>query len=163
MRLWKSPHTGLSHDADVSFCLMSWCLSWRSWCAAALKHVVSSLARKPGSWVRIPLRVWMFDVCVFFCVYVVLCIGWGLATSWSLVQGFLPSVKWLWNWEISPMLQNGSKNRKKNLYCRFLFEMLMVAQRFVEAEIWLLSHKNQPFAHVLSQLNLARIFRTPFL
>jgi hypothetical protein len=38
-RLWKPPHTGLSHDADVSFslfCLMSWCLSWRSWCAAAL-------------------------------------------------------------------------------------------------------------------------------
>jgi hypothetical protein len=41
MRLWKPPHTGLSHDADVSFslfCLMSWCLSWRSWCAAALKE-----------------------------------------------------------------------------------------------------------------------------
>jgi hypothetical protein len=40
MRSWKPPHTGLSHDADVSFCffcLMSWCLSWRSWCAAALK------------------------------------------------------------------------------------------------------------------------------
>jgi hypothetical protein len=43
MRLWKPPHTSLSHDADVSFwgfCLMSWCLSWRSWCAVALKiHV----------------------------------------------------------------------------------------------------------------------------
>jgi hypothetical protein len=41
MRLWKPPHTGLSHDADVSFCffcLMSWCLSWRSWCAAALRQ-----------------------------------------------------------------------------------------------------------------------------
>jgi hypothetical protein len=39
MRLWKPPHTGLSHDADVSFCLfslMSSCLSWRSWCAAVL-------------------------------------------------------------------------------------------------------------------------------
>jgi hypothetical protein len=39
MRLWKPLHIGLSHDADVSFglfCLMSWCLSWRSWCAAAL-------------------------------------------------------------------------------------------------------------------------------
>jgi hypothetical protein len=37
----KPPHTGLSHDADVSFCLfciMSWCLSWRSWCAAAPKE-----------------------------------------------------------------------------------------------------------------------------
>jgi hypothetical protein len=39
MRLWKPPHISLSHDADVSFCLfclMSWCLSWRSWCAVAL-------------------------------------------------------------------------------------------------------------------------------
>jgi hypothetical protein len=35
-RLWKPSHTGLIHDADVSFCLVSWCLSWRSWCAAAL-------------------------------------------------------------------------------------------------------------------------------
>jgi hypothetical protein len=41
MRLWKLPHTSLSHDAVVRFCLfflMSWCLSWRSWCAAALKQ-----------------------------------------------------------------------------------------------------------------------------
>jgi hypothetical protein len=40
MRSWKPPHTSLSHDADVSFCLlglMFWCLSWRSWCAAVLK------------------------------------------------------------------------------------------------------------------------------
>jgi hypothetical protein len=26
----------------------------------------SSLARKPGSWVRIPLRAWMFGMCVCF-------------------------------------------------------------------------------------------------
>jgi hypothetical protein len=47
MRLWKPPHTGLSHDADVSFCffcLMSWCLSWSSWCAAALKQLSSKIA-----------------------------------------------------------------------------------------------------------------------
>jgi hypothetical protein len=32
-------------------------------------------------------------VCVrLFCVCVVLCIGRGLATGWSLVQGVLPSV-----------------------------------------------------------------------
>jgi hypothetical protein len=36
----------------------------------------------------------MFDVCMrLFCVYVVLCLGSGLATSWSLAQGVLPSVK----------------------------------------------------------------------
>jgi hypothetical protein len=32
-------------------------------------------------------------VCFFFCVCVVLCLGRGLATSWSLVQGVLPSLK----------------------------------------------------------------------
>jgi hypothetical protein len=32
-------------------------------------YYLSSLARKPGLWVRIPLRAWMFSVCVcaFFC------------------------------------------------------------------------------------------------
>jgi hypothetical protein len=34
------------------------------------------------------------DVCrCLFCVCVVLCLGSGLAASWSLVQGVLPSVK----------------------------------------------------------------------
>jgi hypothetical protein len=28
----------------------------------------SSLARKPGSWVQIPLRAWMFSVCVCVCL-----------------------------------------------------------------------------------------------
>jgi hypothetical protein len=34
-------------------------------------HELSSLARTPRPWVRIPLRAWMFSVCVvcaFFCV-----------------------------------------------------------------------------------------------
>jgi hypothetical protein len=36
----------------------------------------------------------MFGVCVrLFCVCVVLCLGRGLATNCSLVQGVLPSVK----------------------------------------------------------------------
>jgi hypothetical protein len=39
-------------------------------------------------------------VCMcLFCVCVVLCLGRGLATSWSLAQGVLPSVKWSWNWK----------------------------------------------------------------
>jgi hypothetical protein len=46
-----------------------------------VRTVLSSLARRPGSWVRIPLRAWMYDVCAFFCVCVVLCLGRGLATS----------------------------------------------------------------------------------
>jgi hypothetical protein len=43
---------------------------------------VAEQARRPGSWVRIPLRAWMFDMCVRFSVFcVVLCLGRGLATS----------------------------------------------------------------------------------
>jgi hypothetical protein len=45
-----------------------------------LRHELSSLARKLGSWVRIPSHD--MDVCVrLFCVYVVLCAGSGLATG----------------------------------------------------------------------------------
>jgi hypothetical protein len=70
------------------------------------EHVLSSLAWKPGSWVRIPHKAWIFGVCMrLFCVCVVRCLGTGLATSWSPVQGVIPSVKWSRNWEISPMLQ----------------------------------------------------------
>jgi hypothetical protein len=54
-------------------------------------------------------------VCAFLCVCVVLCLDRGLATSWSPVQGVLPTVKWSRNWEISPMLQSGSKRKKNSL------------------------------------------------
>jgi hypothetical protein len=39
--------------------------------------------------------VWM----CLFCVCVVLCLGRGIETSWSLVQGVLPSLKWSWTEE----------------------------------------------------------------
>jgi hypothetical protein len=59
-----------------------------------LRHELSSLARTMKSWVRIPIKAWMFGVCMrLFCVCVVLCLGSGLATSWSPVQGVLLSVK----------------------------------------------------------------------
>jgi hypothetical protein len=48
----------------------------------------------------------------FFYVCVVLCLGRGLVTGCSPVQGVLPSVKWSRNWEMSPMLQSGSERRK---------------------------------------------------
>jgi hypothetical protein len=55
---------------------------------------MSSLPRTLRSWVRIPLKAWLFGLCMrFFCVCVVLCLGGGLATAWSLVQRVLPSVK----------------------------------------------------------------------
>jgi hypothetical protein len=36
------------------------------------------------------MDVWC--MCAFFCAFVVLCLGIGLATSWSPIQGVLPSV-----------------------------------------------------------------------
>jgi hypothetical protein len=53
-----------------------------------LRHELFSLARTLGLWVRIPLKAWMFSVCVcvrvrapLFCVSVVLCLGSSLATG----------------------------------------------------------------------------------
>jgi hypothetical protein len=58
-----------------------------------LRHGLSWLVRTLRSWVRIPLKVWMFGVCMrLFCVCVVLSVGSGLATGWSPVQGVLPTV-----------------------------------------------------------------------
>jgi hypothetical protein len=88
---WRHIHAGESRmKQHCVFCLVSWCLSWRSVCATALRHELSSFARTLGSWVRISLRVWMFGVCMrLFSVYVVLSLGRGLA---SLAQGVLQSV-----------------------------------------------------------------------
>jgi hypothetical protein len=68
---------------------------------------------------------------VFVCVYsvcVVLCLGRGLATSWSPVQGVLPSVKWSRNWEISPTLQSGSKGGGEEV-------MKLIIMRFLQPPI----------------------------
>jgi hypothetical protein len=63
---------------------------------SGLKHVLSSLVSgSRGSWVLIPHKTWIFVVCMhLFPAYLDLCLGRGLATTWSLVQGILPSVKW---------------------------------------------------------------------
>jgi hypothetical protein len=45
------------------------------------------------SWVRIPLKAWMF-----LCVYSVCVVGSGLATGWSPVKGVLLSVLRLRTW-----------------------------------------------------------------
>jgi hypothetical protein len=37
------------------------------------KHILPSLARKPGSWVRIPHKAWIFGVCMRFSVFVLSC------------------------------------------------------------------------------------------
>jgi hypothetical protein len=53
--------------------------SGRSEWPRGLRHELSSLARKLGSWIQIPLNAWM-SVCLF-CVCVVLCVGSGLLTG----------------------------------------------------------------------------------
>jgi hypothetical protein len=63
MRLRKPPHTGLIHDADVSYCLfcpMSWCLSWRSWCTAAITVTIwrVRLTTLPPSVRRLSRKCW---------------------------------------------------------------------------------------------------------
>jgi hypothetical protein len=63
----------------------------RSQWPRGLRHKPSSPARTLGSWVRIPLGAWMFDVRLF-CVCVVLCVGSGLETGWSPAQWVLPTV-----------------------------------------------------------------------
>jgi hypothetical protein len=60
------------------------------------------------------MDVWY--VCAFFCVCFVLCLGRGLATSWSLVQGVLPSAN---DQETEKLLQSGKKREKK--YCVQIF------------------------------------------
>jgi hypothetical protein len=61
-------------------------------------------------------------VCVcmhLFCVYVVLCLGSGLATGWSLVQGVLPPVKNDYGSEEEAWVLNGLEEpskKKKSCY-----------------------------------------------
>jgi hypothetical protein len=52
------------------------------------------------------------------CVYVVLCLCRGFATSWSLVQGVLPSVKWSWNWKSEARTQGSCWTSKKKMFRR---------------------------------------------
>jgi hypothetical protein len=54
---------------------------------------------KLGSWVWIPLEAWM-SVC-FYSVLVLSCVGSGLVTGWSPVQGVLPIVCKIHNFRIN--------------------------------------------------------------
>jgi hypothetical protein len=55
-----------------------------------IRHEMSSPAQTLGSWVRIPLKAWMF-VWVYS-VFVLSCVGSGLAKNSSPIQGVLPTV-----------------------------------------------------------------------
>jgi hypothetical protein len=63
----------------------------RSQWPRGLRHELSTAARTPGSWVQNSTPV--MDVCIhLFCLCAVLCVGRGLATGWSPVQGVLPTL-----------------------------------------------------------------------
>jgi hypothetical protein len=66
-----------------------WELSWSQW-PGGLRHELSSSTRTLESRVRIPLEEWM-SVYVY-AAFTALCLSRGLATSWSSVQGVLPSL-----------------------------------------------------------------------
>jgi hypothetical protein len=92
-----------------------WCQNlWSRW-PRGLRHVLSSLTRKLGSWAQIPHKAWIFGTCMcLFCVCVFLCLSRGFATNWSLVQGVLPSVKRSWNWKWKARAQGGFKASEKS-------------------------------------------------
>jgi hypothetical protein len=56
----------------------------------ALRHDMSSPAPIMWTRVRIPLEAWMY-VC-FHSMSMLFCVGSGLASGWSQVQGILPAV-----------------------------------------------------------------------
>jgi hypothetical protein len=60
------------------------------------------------------MDVWCVCMCLF-CVCVVLCLGRGPVTSWSLVQGVLSSVKLSWSWKQRPGPKGAVEPVKKNL------------------------------------------------
>jgi hypothetical protein len=76
----------------------------RSQQPGCLRHVLSSLALKLVSWVRIPHKAWIFGMYMcLFCVCVVLCLG-----------SALPSVKLSWNWKAEARAQGGCRTSEKN-------------------------------------------------
>jgi hypothetical protein len=60
----------LNRDFFPNHILKTVNFSRRSLQPSCLRHALSSLVRKPGPWVRIPLRAWMFGVWVCMCVCV---------------------------------------------------------------------------------------------
>jgi hypothetical protein len=90
-------------------------------------HEQSSLARRLGSWVRIPLKARMLGVCMrLFCVSVVLCLSSCLEMGWSLVQGVLPHVKMIMELNKRPGPWMGCKSHCKNYFRAILSLMLEV-------------------------------------
>jgi hypothetical protein len=115
-----------------------WESKWMSFCDHTIPHRFAMVAERN--------KAYMFGMRLF-CVCVVLCLDRGLATSWSLVQGVLLSVKWSSNWKSEARAQGAVEPAKKNRHgslslitrSKILLEKTKVAQiiRNKEPKGWL--------------------------
>jgi hypothetical protein len=91
---WQYHETGIAfHARENNLCGLHSRRRSKWW--RGLRHELSSLIQTLGSWVRIPLKAWL-SVCIYS-VFVLSCVGSGLATDWSSNQGVLPTVLGLRN------------------------------------------------------------------
>jgi hypothetical protein len=92
--------------------------------------------RSLGSWDSWFESHTMHGCLVCVCVYsvcVVLCLGRGHATSWSLVQGVLPSVKWLWNWKVEARAHGAAEPVKQKFLESYNLHKFRAGQWFLKA------------------------------
>jgi hypothetical protein len=93
----------------------------RSQWPLGLRQELPSLPRTVGSWVRIPLKAW-----ISVCIYSVFVLGSCLATGWSPVQGVLPTLLGLRNWNETKRFTDalcskvGATGKRERENCRTL-------------------------------------------
>jgi hypothetical protein len=80
-------------------------------------------------------------MCAFFCVCVVLCLGRGLATSWSPVQGVLPSgmIKKLRNQPYAPKWEQAPKWERRGKQNTMIKRINPLAPAFREISVCTMS------------------------
>jgi hypothetical protein len=71
--------------SNYNYCILLMTAGRLQW-QRGLSHELSSPAPKLGSWLRIPLKAWMSELCVF-----ILYVDRGLVTGWFPFQGVLPT------------------------------------------------------------------------
>jgi hypothetical protein len=115
---------------------LTWGAADRSGRPRCLRHELSSPAQTLGSWVRIPLEASM-SVCIYS-VCAVLCADSGLATGWTPVQGFLPTVHRLKNWKSGEGTTKGFRvidiDRQKELLNNVMNHVWMRGVRVINGE-----------------------------
>jgi hypothetical protein len=90
--------------------LSSWDSLRRSQWERGLRAEMSSPAQTLGSWVRIPLEAWLSAR--VSSVFVLSCVGSGLATGLITVQEFLPTVYKIHSWRLIDGKQARGPNTK---------------------------------------------------